>query len=98
MSLGSLMRKHEVHRAVTFHYATHVGFLLGCGFLPYIPRQVHLGESQCDICSPCKSTEQCTLVGVAHWIERQPANQRVASSIPRQGTGLGYGPGPQEGE
>ena len=28
------------------------------------------------------------LAGVAQWIERRPANQRVASSIPRQGTCL----------
>ena len=37
------------------------------------------------------------LVGVAQGIEWQPANQRVASSIPSQGTCLGYGPGPQWG-
>ena len=32
---------------------------------------------------------------VAQWIEHQPANQRVTSSIPSQGTRLGCGPGPQ---
>ena len=31
---------------------------------------------------------------VAQWIEHQPANQRVTSSIPSQGTRLGCGPGP----
>ena len=31
------------------------------------------------------------------WIEGQPANHRVASSIPNQGTCLGYGLGPQWG-
>ena len=32
--------------------------------------------------------------GVAQWIEHWPANQRVAGSIPSQGTCLGCGPGP----
>ena len=35
-----------------------------------------------------------TLAGVAQWIERQPANQRVTGSIPSQGTCLGCRPGP----
>ena len=35
------------------------------------------------------------LTGVAQWIECQPANQRVAGSIPSQGTYLGCRPGPQ---
>ena len=35
------------------------------------------------------------LAGVAQWIECGPANQRVAGSIPSQGTCLGCGPGPQ---
>ena len=37
------------------------------------------------------------LDGVTQWIEHRPANQRVAGSIPIQGTCLGCGPGPQEG-
>ena len=37
------------------------------------------------------------LAGVAQWIECEPANQRVAGSIPSQGTCLGCGPGPQQG-
>ena len=37
------------------------------------------------------------LVGVAQWIECGPVNQRVAGSIPSQGTCLGCGPGPQLG-
>ena len=37
------------------------------------------------------------LTGVAQWIERRPANQRVTGSIPSQGTCLGYRPGPQVG-
>ena len=36
-----------------------------------------------------------TLAGVAQWIEHWPANQRVAGSIPSQGTCLGCGSGPQ---
>ena len=35
------------------------------------------------------------LAGVVQWIEHRPANQRVASSIPNQGTSLGCRPGPQ---
>ena len=37
------------------------------------------------------------LAGVAQWIEHPTANQRVASSIPSQGTCLGCGPGSQLG-
>ena len=37
------------------------------------------------------------LAGVAQWIECQPVNQRVAGSIPIQGTCPGCGPGPQWG-
>ena len=37
------------------------------------------------------------LAGVAQWIESGPANQRVASSIPRQDTCLGCRPDPQLG-
>ena len=36
------------------------------------------------------------LAGVAQWIECGPANQRVASSIPSEGTCLGCRPGPRE--
>ena len=35
------------------------------------------------------------LAGVSQWIERGPAKQRVAGSIPSQGTCLGCGPGSQ---
>ena len=35
------------------------------------------------------------LAGVAQWIEGQPVNQRVTSSIPSQGMRLGCEPGPQ---
>ena len=34
-----------------------------------------------------------TLADVAQWIEHRPVNQRVASSIPGQGTCLDYRPG-----
>ena len=37
------------------------------------------------------------LAGVALWIEYRPANQRVAGSIPGQGTCLGYGLSSQRG-
>ena len=42
-----------------------------------------------------KKDQQRALAGVAQWIEHGPADQRVASSIPSQGTCLGCGPGPQ---
>ena len=41
--------------------------------------------------------KQGTLAGVAQQIGRQPANQRVAGSIPGQGTCLGCGPSSQVG-
>ena len=37
------------------------------------------------------------LAGVVQWIERWPEKQRVISSIPSQGTCLGFRPGPQLG-
>ena len=42
----------------------------------------------------CKGPEVAP-AGVAQWIECYPASQRVTSSIPSQGTGLGCRPGPQ---
>ena len=36
------------------------------------------------------------LAGVVQWIERQPANQRVAGSSPHQDPCLGCGPGPHK--
>ena len=38
---------------------------------------------------------QIALAGVTQWIECQPVNQRVPSSIPSQGTCLGWWQGPQ---
>ena len=38
-----------------------------------------------------------SLAGVAQWIECRPVNQRVASSIPTQGTCLGCRLAPQYG-
>ena len=35
--------------------------------------------------------------GVAQWIERWPADRKVTSAVPGQGTCLGRGPGPQYG-
>ena len=42
----------------------------------------------------CPSIDNWALDGVAQWIECGPASQRVASSIPSQGTCLGCRPGP----
>ena len=44
-----------------------------------------------------ESTNEPWLVGVAQWIEVWPANQRVAGSIPSQGTYLSCGQIPVEG-
>ena len=38
---------------------------------------------------------EIALAGVAQWSEHRPANQRVSSWIPSQGTCLGCGPGLQ---
>ena len=43
---------------------------------------------------PFKNYISLALAGVVQWIGHQPANQRVASSIPSQGMCLGCGPGP----
>ena len=43
------------------------------------------------------SKQECVPQLVCIWTEHQPANQRLAGSIPSQGTGLGCGPGPQWG-
>ena len=53
----------------------------------------------CQILLLCKlyKNETSALAGVAWWIECQPANHKVADSIPRQGTCLGCRPGPQQG-
>ena len=42
-----------------------------------------------------KNILKTALAGVAQWIESRPANQRVTSLIPSQGTCLGCRPGPQ---
>ena len=47
------------------------------------------------VCSVYPGLLEDTLAGVAQWIEHRIANQRVAGSIPSQGTFLGCGPGPQ---
>ena len=36
-----------------------------------------------------KKLIKCALAGVAQWVEHQPVNQKVAGSIPSQGTCLG---------
>ena len=46
------------------------------------------------MCHEIKKVENHALV-VVQWIEPQPANQRVAGSMPSQGTRLGCRPGPQ---
>ena len=53
------------------------------------------GEKYDDMKKQIKNETKIALAGVAQWIEYQPANQRVAGSIPSQGTCLGCGLGPQ---
>lgn len=36
-----------------------------------------------------------SLAGAVQWTERQPAHQKITSSIPSQDTSLGFGSGPQ---
>ena len=45
--------------------------------------------------SPQLKSVNGALAGVVQWIEHWPANQRLSSSIPSQGTCLGCRPGPQ---
>ena len=51
-------------------------------------------KQQIDISLSLKEKKKA-LAGVAQWIESWPVNQRVASSIPGQGTCLGCELGPQ---
>ena len=44
-----------------------------------------------------KQINEITLTGVAQWVEHCSLNQKAASSIPGQGTCLGYWPGPRVG-
>ena len=44
-----------------------------------------------------KNKIRSALARVAQWMECWPANQKVAGSIPSQGTCLGCGPDPQLG-
>ena len=46
-------------------------------------------------CNLSIQTELPALDGVAQWIEHWPVTQRVAGSIPSQGTFLSCGPDPQ---
>ena len=48
-------------------------------------------------CPHIYQKEVVALAGAAQWTERRPVNQKVAGSIPGQGTCLGCGPGPQLG-
>ena len=46
----------------------------------------------------CSSSKgNCSLATIAQWIEHGPAKQRVAGSIPSQGTCLGWGQLPRTG-
>ena len=57
-------------------------------------RMVLMVAQQCE-CTQCQlKMEKRALAGVAQWSECRPVNQRVAGSIPSQGTCLGCGPGP----
>ena len=75
----------QLHMCVHAHYWTHpciaAGLYSACA-------------SMCLVSS--RLTTLCP--ALAEWlIERRPESQRVAGSIPSQGTGLGCGPGPQCG-
>ena len=56
----------------------------------------HIGISVCLSSSLLHSLKSVSaLAGMAQWTECGPVNQRVACSIPSQGTRLGCGPGPR---
>ena len=44
----------------------------------------------------CRQEKGLEPAGVAQWIEHQTVMQRVAGSIPSQGTCTGFGPGPPQ--
>ena len=56
---------------------------------------IHKKKNKLDTIFPQKL--HSALASVAQWIEHWPVNQRVTGLIPSQGTGLGFGPGPQWG-
>ena len=53
------------------------------------------GDQRSDTELPKIKKKNPALADMAHWIEHLPVKQRVAGSIPSQGTCLGCGPGPQ---
>ena len=63
-------------------------------FLPYIDVSLSLPLVYPQVWIFFKITI-VVLAGVAQRVEHQTANQKVAGSIPGQGTCLGFGPGPQ---
>ena len=64
----------------------------GGSLVPLVPVGVNVAETATlEVPQEIKTA----LAGVAQWTELQPANQRVASLIPSQGTCLGCRPGPQ---
>ena len=53
------------------------------------------GKGLCVCVCVCVLKKKSFLAGVAQWTEHWPVNQRVAGSIPNQGTCLDCGLGPQ---
>ena len=54
-----------------------------------------VGKNFSNVSRLCEKKRSGVLTGVAQWVELCPANRKVASSIPGQGTYLGCRPGPQ---
>ena len=62
----------------------------------YLQKAKKIKSIQNWVLSPSIFQEQkLALTGVAQQVEHRPTNQKVAHSIPAQGTCLGCGPGPQ---
>ena len=77
--------KHHFSRSLDEPYFN--GKWIFNGFLPC--------HSKGGLLLPSSKETEGAMAGVAQWIEHGPVKQRVACSIPSQGTCLGCRPGPQ---
>ena len=68
---------------------------LQCRMVTIVNNNVHLKlDERIDLKCSHHQKGGRALAGVAQWIECQPRSQKVAGSIPSQGTCLGCEPGP----
>ena len=70
-------------------------FKMHCRMSEVTLQSQHYGNAVGEKVDLKTNKKQTALAGVAQWIEHWPANQRVTSSIPSQGTCLDCRPGPR---